>query len=283
MAESTPHKPVTLSTLRRKAEAGEKFAMLTCYDATTAGHLAAAGVEALLVGDSAAQVILGFERSIHAPLGFMIELTAAVKRGAPDSLIMADMPFMSYQAEVAEGVRNAGRFMTEGLADAVKLEVGPGDAALVQRLSDAGVAVVAHIGWRPQRASHAGVRTARVAGRTAREAEALRDTAELMESRGAAMLLIEQCPADAAAFVKRHVRIPVIGCGAGPACDGHVVVLQDLLGMTGRSPSFAPRLVDGGAWLRDAAAQWTRMVHAGGYGGEHPYEMAPGEVEKLTG
>jgi 3-methyl-2-oxobutanoate hydroxymethyltransferase len=283
MTDARGGKPVTLSTLRRMAEDGEKFAMLTCYDATTAGHLAAAGVETLLVGDSAAQVILGFDRSIHAPLEFMLRITAAVKRGAPACFVMGDMPFMSYQAEVAEGVRNAGRFMTEGLADAVKLEVGPGDAALVQRMSDAGVPVVAHIGWRPQRSSREGVRTAKIAGRTAREAEALRDVAELMESRGAAMLLIEQCPAEAAAFVKRHVGVPVIGCGAGPACDGHVVVLQDLLGMSERSPSFAPRLADGGSWLREAAGQWAEMVHNGSYGVEHPYGMAPGEAGKLTG
>jgi len=156
MSDDGLAKAVTLSTLRRMAAAGEKFAMLTCYDATTAGHLAGAGVEALLVGDSAAQVILGFERSIHAPLGFMIELTAAVKRGAPGCFVVADMPFMSYQADVAEGVRNAGRFMVEGGADAVKVEVGPRDARLVSRMSDAGVAVVAHIGWRPQQSSRAG-------------------------------------------------------------------------------------------------------------------------------
>lgn len=283
MMDDGSRKPVTLSTLRRMAEAGEKFAMLTCYDATTARHLADAGVETLLVGDSAAQVILGFERSIHAPLQFMLQITAAVKRGAPDCFVMGDMPFMSYQAEVAEGVRNAGRFMTEGLADAVKLEVGPSDAALVQRMSDAGVPVVAHIGWRPQQASHEGVRTAKVAGRTAREAEALRDVAELMVTRGAVMLLIEQCPAEVGAFVKRHVPVPVIGCGAGPACDGHVVVLQDLLGLSERSPSFAPRLVDGAGGLKQAAGEWVEMIHSGAYGRDHPYAMAPGEIEKLTG
>ncbi len=273
--------PITLTALRRMAAAGEPIACLTCYDATTARHLAAGGVPVLLVGDSAAQVMLGFERSIDAPLEFMLQITAAVKRGAPRAFVMADMPFMSYQASDAQAVRNAGRFMVEGRADAVKLEVDRAYGELVGKLSRAGVPVVAHIGWRPQTASQAGVRTAKIAGRTARDAERLIDDAQLMEARGAVMLLIEQCPAPVAAAVVRAVDVPVIGCGAGPACHGHVVVLQDLLGMTDRRPSFVQPLADGAAFLQNAANDWGQLLRSGRYLAEHPYHMDQGEAAKL--
>lgn len=256
--------------------------MLTCYDATTARHLAAAGVDMLLVGDSAAQVILGFDRSIDAPLDLMITLTAAVKRGAPDRFVIGDMPFMSYQADDAEGVRNAGRFMTEGQADAIKLEVNRAYGELIGRLSRAGIPTIAHIGWRPQMAPYTGIRTAKVAGRTAADARAMIDEAMLMEDCGAVMLLIEQCPAEVSARIVDRVSIPVIGCGAGPACHGHVVVLQDLLGTSERHPSFIQPVTDGGRWLQDAARQWVDLLASGAYLREHPYQMAPGEAEKLA-
>lgn len=263
------------------AASGEAISCLTCYDATTAGHLAAAGVDVLLAGDSASQVILGHDSSIHAPLEFMLQITAALKRGAPDKFIMGDMPFMSYQADDAQAVVNAGRFLTEGRADAVKVEVNGEYGDLVGKLSRAGIPVVAHIGWRPQTAALAGVRTARIAGRTAGQVRQLVAEAQMMESRGAVMILIEQCPAEAAAMVVESVDLPVIGCGAGPACHGHVVVLQDLLGLSGHRPSFVEPVVDGGAMLRGAAEQWVQLLRSGRYLAEHPYAMDPGEAQKL--
>jgi len=226
------------------------------------------------------QPLSGRRQDVHGDQD-MITITAAVKRGAPRCFVVGDMPFMSYQADDVEAVRNAGRFLTEGLADAVKLEVDERYGELVGRLARAGVPVVAHIGWRPQTSSYAGVRTAVVAGRTAREAEALRETAELMEAKGAAMILIEQTPAEVADYVVKHVGIPVIGCGAGPACHGHVVVLQDALGMTERRPSFVEPVADGSDWLRTAAGRWVSMIRSGAYLKDHPYPMAEGEAEKL--
>lgn len=266
---------VTLGTLRRWVEANQRFAMLTCYDATTAARLWRGGVRTLLVGDSASQVILGHDASIFAPLEFMLQLTAAVRRGAPEAFVLGDMPFMSYQADDAEAVRNAGRFLVEGLADAVKLEVDGRHAELVARLSRAMVPVVAHIGWQPQTARISGIRTAKVAGRTAAQIDRLVEDAQALQQAGAVMLLIEQCTAEAGAAVVQAVNVPVIGCGAGPACHGHVVVLQDLLGMTDRQPSFARPISDVGDRIERAAADWVRLVHSGDYLRDHPYRMTP--------
>ena len=283
MEDRTPGKPITLKVLRRMVAEGKPLAMLTCYDATTARWLAAGGVPMLLVGDSAAQVILGRDSSIHAPLQFMLELTAAVKRGAPNCFVMGDMPFMSYQASDAEAIHNAGRFLTEGTADAVKLEVDATFGDLVGKLSRAGVPVVAHLGWRPQQARHAGVRTALIAGKTAAEARALVEQAELMEERGAAMLLIEQCPAEVSQRIVERLSIPLIGCGAGPACHGHVVVLQDLLGMSEKSPSFVKPIAAMGEALAKAASAWVDLIGSGKYlATDHPYHMAAGEAERLA-
>ncbi len=279
--ESQRPEPVTLRRLRNMARDGQKFAALTCYDATTARWLEAAGVHVLLVGDSAAQMVLGHESTIHAPIDLMIQLTAGVKRGAPGCLIMADMPFMSYQVCDEQAIRNAGRFLTEGLADLVKLEVDGSYGDLVGRLSRAGVPIVAHLGWLPQRKRLAGVRTAVIAGKTATEARALVEQAELMESRGAVMLLIEQCTAELAERIVQRVSIPVIGCGAGPACHGQVVVLQDLLGMTDWQPSFIKPLAQVGRAIDQAARQWVEQVSTGEHTAAHPYRMSAEEKRRF--
>ncbi|MEO1235907.1 MAG: 3-methyl-2-oxobutanoate hydroxymethyltransferase [Planctomycetota bacterium] len=275
-AADTPRgseKPVTLRDLRRRVKAGEKFAMLTCYDATTARWLFRGGLDVMLVGDTAGSMVLGFDDTIHAPLEFMLTITAAVKRGAPSAFVMGDMPFMSYQADDAEAVRNAGRFLTEGMADAVKLEVDERYVDLVAKMDRASIPVVAHIGWRPQRTPRTGVPV--VAGRTPGNIEKMVELAKRLVDAGAAMLLIEQATAEAArAVIEAAPDIPVIGCGAGPDCHGHVVVLHDWLGMTDWQPSFAPPAAHGGKALQDMAERWVELVQSGKYladGG--PYAM----------
>lgn len=270
----SPSSRITLRTIRQWVESRTTFAMLTCYDATTAKWLWRGGVRTLLVGDSAAQVILGHEASIFAPLDLMLQLTAAVRRGAPDAFILGDMPFMSYQADDAEAVRHAGRFLVEGHADAVKLEVDGRYVELVGKLSRAMVPVVAHVGWRPQQSKLAGIRTAKVAGRTASDIERIVAEAVAFEQAGAVMLLVEQCTAETSAAIVERVGIPVIGCGAGPACHGHVVVTQDLVGMTDHVPSFAKPLADLGPRLQQAAADWVKLVGSGQYLRDHPYRMS---------
>jgi len=272
---TTPNnKPITTRTLNKWARQGEKFACLTCYDATTAKWLERAGVPTLLVGDTAAEMILGYSSTIHAPLAFMLQITAAVKRGAPNTFVIGDMPFMSYQADDAEAVRNAGRFLTEGQADAVKLEVDRGHASLIEKIARAGIPVIAHIGSKPQQMKRQGGYAS--AGRTADAARQVVADAVALESAGAAMLLIEASPAEVAQRVVDKTSVPVIGCGAGPACHGQVVVLHDLLGLTDWQPAFARPITELGQAIMAAAETWVQRVRASDLG-EHPYTMKPGE------
>lgn len=263
-------KPVTIRTLERIAKAGERFACLTCYDYTTARWLERAGVPLLLVGDTAGEMILGHPGTIHAPLDFLITITAAVKRGAPTSYVMADMPFGSYQVSEEEAVRNAARFLVEGRADGVKLEVDGTDAPLVARLARAGIPVIAHLGCRPQQAKLAG--GYRAAATTEAEIERLVEAATAMQDAGASMLLLEAMPAEASARVLERARVPVIGCGAGPACHGQIVVLQDLLGLTDWQPAFAAPMARMGDQLVQAALAWSDRVGRNDLGA-HPYRM----------
>lgn len=276
--EGTNAKSLGLRDLRRMARAGERFSALTCYDATTARWLQRAGVHVLLVGDTAAEVILGFPSTNYAPLEFMLAITAAVKRGAPSCVVMGDMPFMSYQVSVEEALRNAGRFLTEGMADCVKLELDRTDAPLVERLAKAGIPVVAHIGSRPQQSKLKGGYTS--TGRTAESAMRVMHDAAALEAAGAAMLLVEACPAEVTQMVVERATVPVIGCGAGPACHGQVVVLQDLLGLTEWQPGFAQPAAQLGQAVQAAAQQWCSRVQSGELG-PHPYTMPPLELARL--
>lgn len=270
---TTPDRaPVTMRTLRHRAADGQTIPILTCYDATTARWLYRGGVDVMLVGDTAGHVVLGYDDTVHAPLSFMLTITAAVKRGAPGAFVMGDMPFMSYHADDAEAIRNAGRFITEGNADAVKIEVDERFVPLVSKLDRASIPVIAHIGWRPQRTATTGVPV--VAGRTADKVQEMVTLAQKLEDAGAAMLLIEQSTPQAAEAVVEAVSIPVIGCGAGPACHGHVVVLHDWLGLTDWQPSFVKPASHGGEALADMAKRWVQLVGSGQYladGG--PYRM----------
>lgn len=270
--------PVTLRTLQKWARQGHRFASLTCYDASTARWLQQAGVPVLLVGDTAAEMILGLPSTIHAPLDFLITITAAVKRGAPNTFVMADMPFGSYQADDAEGIRNAARFMTDGLADSVKVEAERSFAPLIARMARAGIPTVAHIGSRPQWSKQRG--GYRSVGRTANEARMLLEDALALEDAGAHMLLIEAAPAEVSQRIVEKTSLPIIGCGAGPACHGQVVVLHDLLGVSSWQPAFARPIADLGSHIADAARQWVEKVRTSDLG-EHPYTMLEGEAEKL--
>ena len=271
------HESVTLRTLAKAAREGRPFACLTCYDATTARWLDRAGVQVLLVGDTAAEVILGLPGTIHAPMDLMVALTAAVKRGAPGRVVMADMPFMSYQVNADEALRNAARFLTEGTADCVKLEVDRSWAPLVERLCKAGIPVVAHIGSRPQHAKMHGGNFA--VGRTAEQAVALLHDAAALEAAGACMLLVEACPGEVTQRIVERATVPVIGCGAGPACHGQVVVLQDIMGLSEWQPNFARPLAALGESLRTAAAEWCQRVRDGRI--DSVYAMSEAERERL--
>lgn len=270
--------PVTIRTIRQMAAKGDPFACLTCYDATTARWLQRAGVHILLVGDTAAEVILGYSRTIDMPLDVLIALTAGVKRGAPKAMVMADMPFLSYQADDAEAIRNAGRFLTQGLADIVKLEADATFAPLVERMARSGIPICAHVGSRPQLAGLQGGYGA--AGRTAAEAEQIVQDAVALERAGAVMLLVEAVPDEVTRRLLSATSIPVIGIGAGTECHGQVLVLQDLLGLSDTPPRFAEAVANLGPAVQRAAAEWVLRVREGRIGGRR-YSMSKGEADKL--
>lgn len=252
---------------------GEPFACLTCYDATTARWLERAGVHVLLVGDTAAEVILGFDRTVDMPLDIAVALTAAVKRGAPRTMVMADMPFMSYQADDAEAIRNAGRFITEGRADVVKIEADASYIGLVEKMTRAGIPVCAHVGSRPQLAGLQGGYGG--AGRTAKEAATIVDDAVALEQAGAVMLLVEAVPPTVTDAILKATTAPLIGIGAGNAPHGQVLVLQDLLGMTDAPPRFAPAVARLGEAIQSAGEEWVRRVAARSVSGPGAEAKAP--------
>jgi 3-methyl-2-oxobutanoate hydroxymethyltransferase len=280
MPDKAPAK-FTLSDLRSARESGRKIPFLTCYDFTMAQLMQQAGVPALLVGDSAANVILGKPNTLSISLDFLIELTAAVRRGAPNCLVMADMPFGSYQASAAQGVKNVVRMVQLSGCDCVKIETAGGHRALVRRLADAGVAVIAHLGLRPQSVGLLGGYKAQ--GRNAAEAQKIVELAVKMEKSGAAGILLEAVPPEVSEAVVSASGIPVIGCGAGPACHAHVFVAHDGVGWTdaGNRPRFVPDLGDARTPLVNCFREYVRRVSEGGYPSrEHYYEMQP-EQKKL--
>ncbi len=272
----------TLESLRNARAAGAKVAMLTCYDFTMARFMHEAGIPAVLVGDSASSVILGHPTTLPVPLSFMIEITAAVRRGAPDCLLVADMPFGSYQASEDAALRAMFRMVKSSGCDCVKLEVAASHMGLIRRATDAGVAVMAHIGLRPQTVAVLG--GFKTQARSAASAADVVDLARQCESAGAVALLVEAVPAEVGKAIVEATGVPVIGCGAGPHVHGHVVVTHDALGLTPRAPRFVPRLADHGQALSEALRLYRQAVESHTYPGpEHVYAMSDSELEAFRG
>jgi len=262
---------ITLQTLRQRRAARMPIAMLTAYDFPTAKILQEAGVPVLLVGDSAAMTMLGLDSTVHATMDFLMTITAAVRRGAPQVFLMGDMPFASY-ADAKTGVENAARFMQQAGADAVKVEADGRHEAIIAAMSAAGVPVCAHLGLLPQRVAQQGGYRAK--GRTRKEAERIIADAVLLTKAGAEMLLLEAVPDEVSAEICRRVDVPVFGCGAGPSCDGHVVVIHDMLGYNARVPKFVDVLGDVPHGILQAAQEYVRAVESREYPAQkHGYLM----------
>ena len=250
---------------------GRPFAVLTCYDFPTAQVLQAAGIPVLLVGDSAATTVLGHDTTRIIPPDFLLTLTEAVRRGAPAVFLLADMPFGS-MASVDQAVGMARRFVDEAGADAVKVECREADLQIVRALVRANIPVCAHLGLLPQRVQEPG--GFRAQGRTAEEAHRITEEACLMVEAGAQMLLLEAVPDEVSAAVVKSVPVPVIGCGAGPSCHGHVVVIHDLLGFNPRPPRFVEVLADGPAFIAQAARNYLNAIATRAYPADkHRYRM----------
>ena len=232
---------VTIHDLRAWKAEGRRWAMLTAYDFPTAQILDQAGIPVLLVGDSLGNNVLGYDTTLPVTMEEMLHHTRAVTRGATDALVIGDMPFLSYQVSIEEGIRNAGRFLKEGGAHAVKLE-GP-QVELTHKLVELGIPVLGHIGLTPQ--SVHGMGGYKVQGRGEEAARRLADQAQSVEKAGAFGLVIEGVPAEVGREITAALRIPTIGIGAGPHCDAQVLVINDLLGISSRTPKLAKASTDG--------------------------------------
>lgn len=240
---------------------GEPIAVLTAYDFPMARLADEAGAEIVLVGDSLGTVVLGYESTLPVTMADMLHHVKAVTRARPAALVVADMPFLSYQAGIEDAVRNAGRFVQEAGADAVKLEGGERTAPAVRRIVEAGIPVMGHLGLTPQSLLVFG--GYKVQGRAGAEQERLLREARLLEEAGCFSLVLEGIPAALGAAITRGLAIPTIGIGAGPSCDGQVLVSHDLLGLTqGHVPKFVRRYADVAGTVREAFVRYVADVKA---------------------
>jgi len=251
-------KRVRVHHLAEAKARGEKLAMLTAYDAVTAAIFDASGMDMLLVGDSIGNVMHGHATTIPVTVDDMIPAARAVARAAQRAFVVVDLPFGSYEAGPQQALETAVRVFKETGADAVKLEGGVRSAAQIRALTDAGIPVVAHLGYTPQSENLLG--GPRVQGRGDDAVEALATDAQAVEEAGAVAVVLEMVPTDVAARITEIVRIPTIGIGAGPHCDGQVLVWTDMAGMTSWSPRFARRYAELGSVLQRAAEDYVSEV-----------------------
>ena len=253
---------VTTSVIRGMKKKGERITMLTAYDYAVAFILDDAGVEMLLVGDSLGMVVLGYDSTLPVTMNDMLHHTKAVARGAKNSMVVSDLPFMSYQCSVEEAVRNAGRFLQEAGAHAVKLEGGREIAESVQRMTSAGIPVVGHLGLTPQSVQQFG--GFKIQGKGDAAAQRIMEDAKIIEEAGAFSVVLECVPAPLAQKITNSLTIPTIGIGAGAGCDGQVLVVNDMLGIYERfTPKFVKKYANLNNSIRDAVKQYIEEVKNG--------------------
>ena len=269
MAEAP--RPVTVHELLGMKQRGERIVVLTCYDALFARLLDGSGVDVLLVGDSVNQVLAGAETTLSATLDQMLYHTKIVRRGAERAMVVCDMPFLTYQVSREEAIRNCGRVMAETGCQGVKLEGGKPVAETVRALVDVGIPVMGHLGLTPQSVHALGGH--HVQGRDEQAAERLKQDAQALEAAGAFAIVLELIPAPLASQITKSLTIPTIGIGAGPACDGQVLVLHDMLGLNDRfSAKFVKRYAALADDAREAVQRFAAEVREGRYPGpEHSF------------
>lgn len=265
----------TLTTLRKKKEAGEKIAMVTAYDYTMARLAAQAGADMLLVGDSLGMVMLGYPDTVSVTMNDMVHHTAAVSRGQGDCFLVADMPFMSCRTGMRDALTNAARLMAEGRAQAVKIEGGAEMCDLVRELVRGGIPVMGHLGLTPQSVNTLG--GYRVQAKEEQAARELLESAAALDEAGVFGIVLECVPAELAALVTSRVSCITIGIGAGAGCDGQVLVAQDLLAMYSEmKPRFVKHFADAGAVVREGIAAYCAEVRAGTFpDAEHAFTIDP--------
>ncbi len=265
----TPSKRTVRSIRMLKGK--RKIAALTAYDVLTARLLDRVGVPLILVGDSLGMTVLGYDSTLPVTMEDMLHHTSAVSRGVEHALVVGDMPFLSYQGPEPEAVINAGRFLKEAGADAVKIEGGAIRAPLIRTLVANGIPVMGHLGLTPQSVKALG--GYRVQGRDAGAAEMLRREARILEDSGVFSIVLECVPADLAAEISAELSVPTIGIGAGPGCDGQILVLQDMLGLYGEHvPKFVKRYAELGSIMTEAFTRYRHDVEEGVFPtGEYSY------------
>ncbi|MBJ7347266.1 MAG: 3-methyl-2-oxobutanoate hydroxymethyltransferase [Thermoleophilaceae bacterium] len=280
-ASATP-RPVTMTRLNEMKALGEPIAMVTAYDYPSATVVDEAGVDVVLVGDSAAMVVLGYRDTTPVTMDEMVMLASAVRRGLNCAMLVGDMPFGSYEASDELAVTNAQRFVKEAGCDAVKLERGGSSATRAKAIIEAGIPVMAHVGLTPQSAVQLG--GYRAQGRTAAQAKQVIEDALNLQAAGCFAIVLEAVPSELTAALMPLLEIPAIGIGAGPAADGQVLVYHDLLGIWGgRAAKFVKRYANVREQMVTGVAAYTAEVRERAYPGpEHQYQMAPDEATELA-
>ncbi len=274
-------KKVTTLTFRRKKQQGEVISMLTAYDYPTALAIDLSGVDGILVGDSLGMVVLGYPNTLPVTMEEMLHHCRAVARGAQTALLVGDMPFMSYQIDTREAVRNAGRFLQESGMDAVKLEGGRERQDAIQAILSAGIPVMGHLGLTPQSVNQFG--GFRPQGREAAAARRLLEDALILQDAGCFSLVLESIPARLARLISQRLEIPTIGIGAGDGCDGQILVTHDLLGLFDRfTPKFVKKYADLHGEMKRAFASYRQDVENRSFPAEeHSVEMPDDEWDTL--
>jgi 3-methyl-2-oxobutanoate hydroxymethyltransferase len=277
---------VSIKDIQAMKRQGEKIVMLTAYDYPSARIADQAGVDMILVGDSLGMVVLGYDDTIKVTLDDMLHHSKAVARGTERAMVVTDLPFMTYQTSVQDAMRNAGRLLQEGGAQAVKLEGGAHMAETVRRLVQVGIPVVGHIGLTPQSINQLG--GYKVQGRTPQEAERLLEDAIALQQAGAFCIVLETVPAPLAELITRRLAVPVIGIGAGAACDGQVLVWHDLLSyhtsfLTRHIPRHVKEYAQVGEDMRRAIEQYAAEVRDGSFPTqEQSFQMSKEALAELT-
>ena len=271
----------TVATIKQQKENNDKITMLTAYDYSTAKLMDESGINMLLVGDSLGMVMLGYEDTISVTMEDMIHHTAAVARGAKNAMVVADMPFMSYQTSVYDAVVNAGRLMKEGRCNAVKLEGGASVCPQIKAITEASIPVVAHLGLTPQSINAFG--GFKVQGKSEEAARKILEEAMAVEEAGAFALVLECVPAKLAQLISEKLTIPTIGIGAGAGCDGQVLVYQDMLALfSDFKPKFVKHFADAGNVMKEGFAKYIQEVKDGSFPAEeHTFKIDDDVIKKL--
>ena len=277
---ATSVKRVTINDIRDMKQNGEKIVMLTAYDYSTAKIIDNCNIPMILVGDSLGMVVLGYDNALPVTMDVMIHHSKAVVRGTEHALIVGDMPFMTYHVSAEDALRNAARFIQEAGTQTVKLEGGVNVADKIKRIVDCGIPVMGHIGMTPQSINQFGGHL--VQGKKLEVAQRLIDDAKALEQAGAFSIVLESIPARLAALITQNISVPTIGIGAGPACDGQVLVINDILGLTDFTPKLAKQYVNLKDIMTQAVTAYREDVKSGQFPTkENSFIMDTAVLEKV--